>query len=331
MIAAGSFGGVPHLFDAATGAALPGRAVPTHGPNAMAVLDRELLIGCDSGTLLAVGLDDPGRVRAVPLGRSPVLSLATRDGVVHAGTYAGEVISCFGVVTDRVELGSPVPSLCIGDQGLIAGTYGGDLIALDPRTLAVIGKGEPHHGSVKSLAVVPDGFLSASTDRTVAIGTLEERRTLWEHGNLVNAVAVLDGRVVASASRDHTVKVGRTDGTAPQTLLGADESVKCVALLGDPDAPTVLAGSYDFGLWAWDVDWADSAATLRSGRLVTEFRQGLSCMVAVDAHRVAVAGWDGRVIVVERAADRTLRIAHDLTVTGLLHRAGSAAGRRVAP
>jgi WD40 repeat protein len=324
VIAAGGFGATPHLFDAATGAEVSPEPAATHGPNALAVLGPDLLIGCDSGAVLAVDLNEPDRVRAVPLGDSPVLSLATRDGVGYAGTYAGEVITWYGVVTDRVTLDAPVPSLCLGEQGLVAGTYDGDLIALDPGTLAVVGKGEPHAGSVKSLAAVPDGFLSASTDRTVATGTLEDRRTLWEHGNLVNAVAALGGHVVASASRDHTVKVGRTDGSAPQTLLGADESVKCVGLLGDPGAPTVLAGSYDFGLWAWDVDFDDSVATARSGRLVAEFRQGLSCMVAIDTHRMAVAGWDGRVLVVDLTADGSLRIVHDLRVADLVARAGTA-------
>ncbi|QNP68070.1 hypothetical protein IAG44_00285 [Streptomyces roseirectus] len=50
---------------------------------------------------------------------------------------------------------------------------------------------------------------------------------LWEHRNLVNAVAQLAGRVVAGASRDHTVKVGRLGpggATGVQTLLGPDES-----------------------------------------------------------------------------------------------------------
>jgi WD40 repeat protein len=318
IVAAGSFGGTPHLFDPLTGTALCDTTVATHGPNAMAVLGRDLLIGCDSGTVLAVDLDDPSRVRARQLGDSPILSLAAADGVGYAGTYAGEVLSWRGAVGNRNSLGAPVPSLCIGEHGLVAGTYNGDLVALDPATLAVIGKGEPHEGSVKSLAAVPGGFLSASTDRTVATGTLEDRCTLWEHGNLVNAVATLGGRVVATASRDHTVKVGRPDGTDVQTLLGADESVKCVGLLGDPDTPTVLAGSYDFGLWAWDVDWDDSAATLRSGRLLAEFRQGLSCMVALDTQRIAVAGWDGRILILELADDRTVRIVHDLTVADLM-------------
>jgi WD40 repeat protein len=212
--------------------------------------------------------------------------------------------------------------LCATDHGVVAGTYNGELIALGGHPFAIRDTGPAHAGSVKSLVAVPGGgFLSASADRTVATGTLHDRAPLWEHGNLVNAVAVLGGSVVATASRDHTVRVARRDRPgASQTLLGPDESVKCVALLGDPDSPAVLAGSYDFGLYAWTVDWEDSAASLRSGRLVTEFGQGLSCMAALGDGSVAVAGWDGRVVVL----DRGLRITHDFTVAGLLRRAAEA-------
>lgn len=169
----------------------------------------------------------------------------------------------------------------------------------DPLTLDITHRRTAHSGSVKSLAELPAGFLSAATDRTVAAGNVHHRDTLWHHGNLVNAVCVLAGRVAASASRDHSVKVGRIAPAGAglwraeqvQTLLGPDESVKCVGLIGDPDAPVVLAGSYDFALYAWRVDWDDTSHTLSSGRVVAELSQGLSCMVPIDDRRVAVAGW----------------------------------------
>ncbi|BCJ50285.1 hypothetical protein Asp14428_17600 [Actinoplanes sp. NBRC 14428] len=313
-LAVGGFGGTPYVYDLASGATLSTPDVRTHGPNAMAAAGSRLTIGCDSGVLLTVDLDEPAEARAVRLGDSPILSLAAGDDVVYAGTYCGEVLSWPPVGSAR--LGSPVPSLALTGEGLIAGTYGGDLIALD-LGLTVTGRGTPHDGSVKSLAATPGGFVSASTDRRVAIGGLGDRRTLWEHGNLVNAVACLGGTVIASASRDHTVKVGRAGGGARLTLLGPDESVKCVALLGDPAAPTVLAGSYDFGLYAWTVDWDDPGATLRSGRLLAEFRQGVSCAAAIDGNRVAVAGWDGRILVVASTPDGPV-VTHDLAVRDLL-------------
>ncbi|MFJ1749077.1 WD40 repeat domain-containing protein [Streptomyces sp. NPDC088116] len=352
MVAAGSFWNGPHLLDFATGAELAAPQRPGHGANALAVLGDELLIGCDSGLVLAVGVSAPETpvgpppVRVLEMSDSPVLSLAVRDGALFAGTYSGHVIRR-GEDPSHGEgpreelsfsegLGAPVPSLCpVGDQ-LVAGTYNGELIALDPVTLEEVDRGRPHGGSVKSLSAFDGGFLSAATDRTVDAGPLHDRVTLWRHGNLVNAVAGLRGQVVASASRDHTVKVGLLAPTdhplahtkqgsrrmkETQTLLGPDESVKCVSLLGDPDAPVVLAGSYDFGLYAWEVDWADGAATLASGRLLAEFRQGLSCMVQLDDRRVAVAGWDGRLLIVGRDRDGTVRALRSWEVGDLVERA----------
>ncbi|MFC7511928.1 hypothetical protein ACFQV4_22785 [Streptomyces thermocarboxydus] len=133
---------------------------------------------------------------------------------------------------------------------------------------------------MKSLVPLGDGFASAATDRTVAAGGLYDRTVLWEHGNLVNAVAVLGGRAVATASA--TTPSG-SGGCGPPTgrglevvrgatLLGPDESVKCVALLGDPESPVVLAGSYDFGLYRWRTD---EEGRLRSGHSSTS--SGRAC------------------------------------------------------
>ncbi|MEU0841459.1 WD40 repeat domain-containing protein [Streptomyces sp. NPDC005962] len=328
LVAAGSFWNGPHLLDLATGAELSAPDRPGHGVNALAVRGDDLLIGCDSGLVLAMDTDGAEAravappVRAREFCDGPVLSLAAGDGAVYAGTYAGHVVRRGPHSAERSVspgLGAPVPSLCLTGGRLVAGTYNGELIALDPVTLAVTERGEPHGGSVKSLSALGDGFLSAATDRTVAAGSLHDRVPLWQHGNLVNAVTQLGGRVAASASRDHTVKVGllapgERGGvrvTEVRTLLGPDESVKCVGLLGDPRAPVVLAGSYDFGLYAWEVDWGDDwgdgAATLSQGRLVAEFRQGLSCMARLDERRMAVAGWDGRLSVVGRDHRGTVR------------------------
>ncbi|BAJ31685.1 MULTISPECIES: WD40 repeat domain-containing protein [Kitasatospora] len=327
LVAAGSFRNAPHLYALDDGRELSGPDRATHGPNALAARAGELLVGCDSGTVFAVRTDTAGdrpEVRALDLTDGPILSLATDGDTVYAGTYSGHVIRHDGTTrTVSGQLGAPLPSLAVDGGALVAGTYNGELLLLDPDTLDLRERIEAHGGSVKSLAPLPGGgFLSAATDRTVAAGPPHERDLLWVHGNLVNAVAGLHGAVAASASRDHTVKVGRISrtpdgawvGEQVQTLLGPDESVKCVGLLGDADRPTVLAGSYDFGLYAWQVDWDDSVGTLASGRVLAEFAQGLSCMLPLDAGRVAVAGWDGRIVLVGQDADGTARIERTLHV-----------------
>lgn len=341
VVAAGSFWGGPHLLSLENGKELYTPPNPTHGPNALARSGERLLVGCDSGAVVAI---DPAEMGAPPQLRQvtdgPVLSLAVRGDVIYAGTYEGKVVSWSGgphdgVRTEGEPLGAPVPSLCLDGDLLIAGTYNGELIALDPGTLEVIDRRKAHSGSVKSLAALGQrGFLSAATDRVVAAGGYSDRVPLWEHGNLVNAVAQLHGSVVASASRDHTVKVGRLSeeqggpgslsggkpATVVQSLLGPDESVKCIGLLGSPDCPVVLAGSYDFGLYAWEVDWSNSAATLASGHVVDEFGQGLSCMLAWDSDHVVVAGWDGRIALVGRppGSDAAVRVLSSVRLDELM-------------
>lgn len=328
LVAAGSFRNAPHLYDMGSAGELSGPDRATHGPNALAARGDELLVGGDCGTVFAVRIEDGTQSRAtsIELTDGPILSLTTDGDTIYAGTYSGQVIRYDGTRTYSERLGAPIPSLTVDGGRLVAGTYNGEFLVLDPVTLRLEERIEAHGGSVKSLAALPDGgFLSAATDRTVEAGGLRGRTKLWEHGNLVNAVAGLHGpheSAVASASRDHTVKVGlvlRTeDGgrrtESLQTLLGSDESVKCVALLGDTRRPTVLAGSYDFHLYSWQVDWADSAGTLASGRVLAEFTQGLSCMLQLADGRVAVAGWDGRIVIVGADAEGAARIEHSLHI-----------------
>ncbi|GAA2986184.1 WD40 repeat domain-containing protein [Actinokineospora diospyrosa] len=302
VVAAGSFRDRPHLFDLASYAPLSGPTTANHGPNAMAVAAGTLHIGCDSGAVLSVDLAT-GASTTTEAMAGPILSLAAAEDVVYAASYAGRVVRLGPDATvDSGQLGAPVPSLCLAGGRVIAGTYNGTVIELHPETLAVLEEYQPHGGSVKSLAATATGYASAATDRTVQLGAGADRTVLWEHGNLVNAVAVLGEEVVVSASRDHTVKVGRlaADGSVLQvrTLLGPDESAKCVGVLGTPAAPVVLAGSYDFALYAWTVDWSADAAPLVSGRVLAEFDQAVSCVCAVDAETVAVASWDGTILLV---------------------------------
>lgn len=321
-VAVGSFWSRPHLFDL-SGAVISEPSTPTQGPNAMTIASSELYVGCDSGALLAI---DQSRARAgVPAWRTgqvaegPVLSLGSSAGDVFAGMYSGCVLRTGPRRAVSQNLGSPVPSLLGVDEVIICGTYDGEMVALDPATLSVLHRSQPHSGSIKAMSRFDQrSFVSCATDRVVAVGDLTQRSPLWEHGNLVNSVATLDGVVVASASRDHTVKVGwvtqdeagRWQLEASSTLLGPDESVKCVGLLGTAQAPVVLAGSYDFGLYAWPVSPRSSASAITSGAVVAEFGQAVSCICRLDAVTAAVASWDGRIAIVKLLGDRVHVIAN---------------------
>ncbi|MCE6995206.1 WD40 repeat domain-containing protein [Saccharothrix sp. S26] len=334
VVAVGSFWSTPHLLDARTRELVHPPAEPTHGPNAIAVHGQDVFVGCDSGLVVRLpvavirrGVDvDPGSVDVLSTGGGPVLSLAHRDTGLFAGTYSGEVLHLADGDWRRTGVGAPVPSLVAHGTGVLAGTYNGELVHVGGPRLAELSRVRGHDGSVKSLAAFADGdIVSGATDRTVAIGDHRRRTPLWEHGNLVNSVATL-GHWVASASRDHTVKVGRVardprgDWAASdiRTFLGPDESVKAVALIGDPAAPVVLGGSYDFKVYAWHVAATGAAEDRLAGRVVFDFDQAVSCMVRVDERRALVAGWDGRLVLVEAAPDGRVAVVGELSLPDLV-------------
>jgi toxoflavin biosynthesis protein ToxC len=322
LLAVGSFWSAPFLLDQATREPLAVPARPTHGPNAMVARgERELLIGTDSGRILSAGIPAPGgdeipppassRSPAAAVTRGPILSLAASGSEIAVGTYAGRI----GLVRPGqpggrfgATVGAPLPAILGRDGMIVAGTYDGELVAVDRGSLDPLCRTRAHDGSIKALAALDaDCFVSGATDHAVAVGDLRQRQVLWTHGNLVNSVAVLPGpgrAVVASASRDHTVKVGwitRERGgwqvSRLETLIGPDESVKCVGLLGTADAPVVLAGSYDFGLYAWSLGREPASPALRDGVLVSSYGQGLSCICPIGRRMAAAAGWDGRVAI----------------------------------
>lgn len=309
-IVAGGFGSQPLVFDTSTGVVVNDGGAQLRGPNALLAHGNALFVGTDSGEVLrwATPGADPTRVAQV---RSPILSLAAAKDTIFAGTYGGDVIRLSAhpsrpEVDDEVVVGragAPVPSLCLVDGTVVAGTYNGELVGFDPGTMRVVDRSQAHSGSIKSLAIVKGArFAAASTDRTVSVGTITDRTPILQHGNLINDVAVAGG-FVASGSRDRTVRVARLVGSGDgsvavdvRVLAGPDESVKCVGLAVHGDQVIVLAGSYDFRLYAWDVNFTEPSADRYAYRVLHTFTQAVSTISTGLDGTLYAAGWDGHII-----------------------------------
>lgn len=307
--AIGSYGSTPYVIDDVQMQELHAPVVPTNGPNVLAARNGNLLVGCDSGLIVEVdtkSVISRSGIKFTTLSPSsdPILSLAATQDDIYAGSYFGNVLRINSEGTESCNVGAPIPSILVGNGKILCGTYGGEVISLDAPTLNIRCRKRIHEGSIKSMAWLEDDvFVSAATDRLVSVGNLESRKSIWEHGNLVNAVSCLDQGIIVSGSRDHSVKIGYIakdengawEVTLGLTLLGADESVKAVGVLGTHKSPVVLAGSYDFGLYCWHVDCDSAVDLLRLGDLVKVFNQAVSHICRIDRYLAAVASWDGSI------------------------------------
>jgi WD40 repeat protein len=124
-----------------------------------------------------------------------------------------------------------------------------------------------HSGSVKAVAIAPDGktVVSASWDNTLKIWDTEtgrELKTLTGHSSLVNAVAITpDGKTAISASWDKTLKIWDTQtGRELKTLTGHSDWVGAVAIA--PDSLTAISASWDKTLKIWDTKTGRELKTL---------------------------------------------------------------------
>lgn len=316
-VAVGSFGASPIILSLNGLQVLSPGGPDTNGPNALASSRGEVAIGLDSGLVVSVPVSTISAGRTIGatmhhVGADPVLSVASVARGWLAGTYGGSVVRLDTArgddpVIGRVHLDSPVPSLAAHPDGamVIGGTYDGRIVYLDVAdSVKLQSSRRVHEGSVKSVQWLTSArAISGATDCSVRL--LEDDgsdRILWYHGNLVNAIASDHRGLVASASRDRLIRAAVVaDGQLRQfDLLGASESMKAVAVLGDGDDAWVIGGSYDFGVYQWHLDLADdNMPDARSGSVIFQADQAISTIVALDSRAAIVASWDGTVRLLE--------------------------------
>jgi WD40 repeat protein/serine/threonine protein kinase len=165
-----------------------------------------------------------------------------------------------------------------------------------------------------------------ATDGSIVTGDMSGAVTVWDattrqaigapgrHKAAVNDLAVSpDGRLVASASDDHTVKVWEaTTGELVHDLRGHEGSVYSVAF--SRDGRSVASGGYDATVKVWDA---------KSGKLVQTLLghkgpvRGLA--FSADGRQLASASLDGTLKIWETSTAQEARTlhGHNLFVTGV--------------
>jgi cytochrome c len=208
-----------------------------------------------------------------------------------------------------------------------------------------------HDGAVNAVAWLKDDRLvTASEDGAIAIwtqGKTEPDRVLKGHTAPVAGIAESpDGKTVASATWDHTVRLWPLDGAAPRVLEGHSQSVNAVAFT--PDGNALVSAGYDTTLRIWPMNGngevtavnlpspLNSVAIAMDGEIIAAGATGkvfflspqgelrgevaplqtpaINVSISPDGKLVAVAGIRGSVAVIERAERKVL---HTLVGPGL--------------
>ena len=165
-----------------------------------------------------------------------------------------------------------------------------------------------HDSAVNAVAILPDGLLATGgEDGKIAIwraGAAEPIQQFSGHTAPIVALAVSpDGKRIASASWDRSVRVWPLDGGPALVLEGHQQNVNGVAFM--PDSQALVSVSHDPEVRIWSLD-GDAPTNVK---LLTPLN---SVAVAPDGE-IAAAGADGKVYFLSPKGERLAEVETSAT------------------
>src|SRR5215472_19140232 len=203
--------------------------------------------------------------------------------------------------------GGPVRALAVSPDGksLISGSFDTSAIRWSLERDAAEDVLRFHDGAVNAVILLGDGTAATGgEDARIAIWNPGERmpRTVLEgHQAPVAALAVSgDGRFLASASWDHTVRLWPIGGGRSRVFAGHSQNVNGVAFT--PDGRAVVTAGYDMTLRIWPLS-GDSAPT------IVTLPTPLNAVAIAPDGDIVTAGADGRVYLLSATGEQRGDIA----------------------
>jgi WD40 repeat protein len=228
----------------------------TGGLNAVAAIDGDVWTVGDAGVV---------RINGRPARRLASLCnfIVDWNGLVVTGGQSGEL---FDARTGRtlhthrspLNCGAVVPHSDGSAPRLIVGTYTGEGLLFErcdgvPRLVRELAL---HANAIKGVACDGREMLSVCADRAVAFHDLDgepKRALAGAHDKIANGVAVVRPGLLASVSRDLSLRLWSSEGVR-HLRSPHKHSIKCVAAC--PISSVVATGGYDGTIILYDVDEA---------------------------------------------------------------------------
>lgn len=285
------------------------RLLPAHqgAATSLAWLDQDRLASGGADGIVRLWSRNAAQSVAELAASGPVTSLAAaNDGKLLAAASEAKLLLVWNV--DQPQ--TPVLSLSLEavPRSVVLDRAGSTvLVGMDDQSIAVfdVATGQPlerlrgHAGAVLSLALSADGRVvaSASADRTVRLATRAAQRVFAAHQGPARAAWLAEGEGFVSAGADGRLQLWDAQAAATRVLEGLAGPI---AALATSPSGTLLAAAAEQAVQVWQMPAARPLSRLQLSQACV----GLS--FSSDGRRLAAACADGRVRLFDPQAGRLL-------------------------